>query len=67
MFPTHSLDGVDKKDSEQIRAIDDWISNTLIPSRFREAVDWTDSWGCIQNGWTLARVVSDGLDPPLPW
>lgn len=64
MFPEPPLDGKDEKASFVIRDIDDWISNTLIPCRFREAVDWEDPWISLHNGWRLAEIVDHGTRLP---
>ncbi len=64
LHPERPLLGKDAVERQTILAQDRWISDVLIPSRFREVVDWTNSWHAIRNGWRLAAVVNSGT--PLP-
>lgn len=62
--PERPLLGRDAAERAVILEQDRWISEALIPSRFREVVDWTNSWDALRNGWRLAEIVDSGT--PLP-
>ena len=64
VFPARPILGESLADTEQILAIDRWVSDQLIRGHFRMAVDWEGTWDALRNGWILARAVHDGT--PLP-
>lgn len=51
----------------KIMEIDAWISDMLIPSMFREVVDWGRSDKAMRNGWRLAHIVNSRTPIPLHW
>jgi glutathione S-transferase len=65
LYPEPPLLGRNANDRQKILSIDQWVSNVMIRSQFREAVDWTNSYHSIRNGWRLARMVNFGT--PIPW
>ena len=72
-FPQRPILPSDPMQRAHILQIDQWISDHLIPSGFRYAVEWQNTWYSITNGWRLARAVSDARPLPLyvrliwPW
>lgn len=56
---------VREEDKETVMAIDKWVSDQLIPARFRAAVEWPSPINAIRNGWKLARAVNNAT--PMPW
>lgn len=44
---------------------DSWVSDSLIPSVFRHAVEWQSTYNSITNGWRLARAVHNATPLPL--
>jgi glutathione S-transferase len=67
LFPDKPLLGKTEGERKKILHIDNWISDMMIPSRFREAVDWTNSFNSIRNGWRLAKIVNFGTPIPFKW
>ncbi|MGF1604884.1 MAG: glutathione S-transferase family protein [Rhodothalassiaceae bacterium] len=67
LAPEPPMDGEDEVDAFKIRDIDAWVSDMLIPSRFREAVDWEDTPTALKTGWRLASIVHAGTPLPLHW
>ncbi len=65
LYPEKPILPTEPDERELILNIDQWISDSLIPSYFRNAVEWQNTWHSIQNGWLLARTVSDGTPLPL--
>lgn len=63
-FPEKPLLGHTLASREKILSIDDWVSDQLIPSRFRAAVEWQNSLDSIRNGWKLSRAVNEGTKIP---
>jgi len=63
-FPDKPLLGTSPEQREEILAIDNWISEQLITTMFRMAVDWPSTTKGIKNGWTLARAVNAAS--PMP-
>jgi glutathione S-transferase len=61
-FPEKSIMGGAQR--EEVLAIDDWVSEHLIPARFRAAVQWESTFDAIRNGWTLSTAVNAGT--PIP-
>ena len=66
-FPDKPLMPTDPAARETAIRIDDWISDQLIPARFREAVEWDKPLNSTRNGWRLARIVHFGTPLPLAW
>ena len=64
-FPEKPLLGDDDKDKKAILKVDDWISQVMIPSRFREAVDWQSAFVSCKNAWRLSRIVNHGTKLPF--
>ncbi|MEM8800125.1 MAG: glutathione S-transferase family protein [Pseudomonadota bacterium] len=67
LFPERPYLGADEDDRARIFAVDDWVSNRMIPARFREALDPDNKWRATRNGWRLAQVVNGGTPIPLKW
>ena len=65
LYPEKPILPGDKNVQEKVLEIDQWISNSLIPSYFRGAVEWENTWNSIRNGWKLASTVSNAT--PLPF
>ena len=65
LYPEPSILPDSQSEREQILKIDQWISDQLIPSYFRNAVEWQNSWYSITNGWRLSRAVSSDTKLPL--
>lgn len=65
LYPEKPIMPADQPARAEILAIDRWISESLIPTIFRRAVEWENPIYSIQNGWKLARAVHDAT--PLPW
>lgn len=63
-FPERNILGDSKADTQHILAIDRWISDHLITSVFRSAVDWESAWDSMRDGWLLARAVNNAT--PIP-
>ena len=61
-FPEKSLMAGTHK--AEVLAIDKWISEELIPARFRAAVEWERPLDSLRNGWILSTAVNAGT--PLP-
>lgn len=66
-FPEAPILGQDQAERDTVLAIDDWVSDFLIPGRFREVLDWDNALNSLQNGWRLARIVHAGTPIPLMW
>jgi len=64
-YPERSILPNDKVARNAILDVDQWVSNSLIPSVFRYAVEWQNPWHSITNGWRLSRAVSHST--PLPF
>jgi len=73
LYPERPILPNDQQSRDDILLIDQWISNSLIPSVFRYAVEWQNAWYSITNGWRLSRAVSNATPLPLyvrilwPW
>jgi len=65
LYPERPILPVDQVEKETILSIDQWVSDHLIPSVFRYAVEWQNSWYSITNGWRLSEAVSNGTRLPL--
>jgi glutathione S-transferase len=65
LYPEPPLLGMNANDRQKILSIDQWVSDVMIRSQFCEAVNWTNSYHSIRNGWRLARIVNFGT--PIPW
>jgi len=65
LFPARPIMPKDETRAKNILDVDAWISNSLIPSMFRGAVEWQSTFNSISNGWRLARTVSNAT--PLPF
>ena len=65
LYPEHSILPGDETIRNSVLEIDQWISDNLIPSVFRYAVQWQNPWHSITNGWRLSRAVSHST--PLPF
>jgi len=63
-FPDAPLLGTSSKERAQIIALDNWVSERLIPSVFRLIVDWPSIGTGVSNGWKLAKAVH--FATPLP-
>ncbi|MCW8194511.1 glutathione S-transferase family protein [Proteobacteria bacterium 005FR1] len=65
LYPENPIMPADESLKAEILAIDHWVSESLIPTNFRRAVEWENPVYAIRNGWKLARAVHDAT--PLPW
>ena len=65
LFPQRPILPSDDGSRKDILEVDEWISNDLIPSVFRYAVEWQNRWYSITNGWRLSRAVSHATPLPL--
>ena len=65
VFPQRPLLPHDDIQSKEILTIDKWVSDELIASVFRYAVEWQNPWYSISNGWRLSNVVSQATPLPL--
>lgn len=65
LYPNKPILPADKNAKEKILNIDQWVSHSLIPSYFRSAVEWENTWNSIRNGWKLANAVSHAT--PIPF
>lgn len=66
VFPDKPLLGHTPKERDTILHIDNWVSDHLIPARFRAAVEWEKPLQSIKNGWILAKAVNDATRiPPI--
>ena len=66
-FPERPLLPEDAAAQAHVEEVDAWVSDSLIPSRFRMTVDWQDAWPSIRRGWRLAEIVHSGTPLPLHW
>lgn len=61
-FPERSI--LPEIHRDEILSIDAWVSNQLIPARFRAAVEWENTFDSIRNGWVLSTAVNSGTAIP---
>jgi len=64
LYPEHPILPDIEAEKEHILQIDNWVSDSLIPSMFRGACEWQSNFNSITNGWKLSRAVSNVT--PLP-
>jgi len=64
LYPQKPIMPVEQAARAKVLLIDRWISDSLIPTIFRRAVEWESSVDSILNGWKLSRAVSEAT--PLP-
>lgn len=65
LYPQKPLLPESTEQREAVLAVDRWISDSLLPSIFRYAVEWQNPWYSIQNGWRLSRAVHNATPLPL--
>jgi len=65
LYPEKPIMPAEESARAEILSIDQWISESLIPTIFRRAIEWENPIYSIQNGWKLSRAVHDAT--PLPW
>ena len=65
LYPEIPIMPADKTARGEVLAIDQWVSESLIPTIFRRAIEWENPIYSIENGWKLARAVHNAS--PLPW
>ena len=65
LYPAIPIMPADEAARAEVLAVDQWVSESLIPTIFRRAVEWENPIYSIQNGWKLARAVHNAS--PLPW
>ena len=65
LYPERSILPKDQQAQTEILSVDQWVSDHLIPSVFRYAVEWQNPWYSLSNGWRLAKAVSH--ETLLPW
>ena len=58
LFPEEPLFGQSQQDKEEILALDDWVTNSLILSSFRTVHDAPMTARLRQTAWRLAAIVS---------
>ncbi len=63
-YPERPMLPVDKSERDRVLAVDKWVSESLIPSVFRNAYEWENAFYSITNGWKLSRAVNHCT--PLP-
>ena len=64
-FPNKPILGENSAEREQILEVDDWISQQLLPARFRSAIIWDNAWDAIRNGWVLGSAMNNSI--AIPW
>ena len=64
-FPEKPILGITAADRERILQVDDWISQQLLPARFRSAIKWDSAWDAIRNGWILGAAMNNAIS--IPW
>lgn len=64
LYPNKPLMPDSEALKQAVLETDAWISRSLLPSIFRYAVEWQNSWYSIHNGWRLSRAVNNAT--PLP-
>ena len=57
LYPEIPIMPADKTARGEVLAIDQWVSESLIPTIFRRAIEWENPIYSIENGWKLARAV----------
>lgn len=73
IYPERRILPLEESDRVMVMKIDQWVSQQLIPSVFRYAVEWQNPLHSIMNGWRLSRAVNDATPIPLyarffwPW
>lgn len=67
VFPDKLITGSMPIEKSIILEHDQWVSDTLIPGRFREALDGKQSLSVMLNGWRLARIVHSATPIPMKW
>jgi len=65
LYPKRPILPSKQEDRGLILGIDKWVSDQLIPSVFRYAVEWQNPWYSITNGWRLSKAVNNGTRLPL--
>lgn len=65
LFPSKPLLPTSDTAKQNVLNVDAWISKSLLPSVFRYAVQWQNTWYSIHNGWRLARAVNNATPMPL--
>ncbi len=67
LYPEKPLLPADPSARDTVLAIDDWVSDKLIPARFMEALKWSNPINSIRSGWRLAQIVNGGTPIPALW
>lgn len=65
LYPEKPLLGKSDDDRQRILSVDKWISEQLIPSRFRETVQAKNKIHAAINGWKLAKAVHSVTPIPM--
>ena len=65
LYPKRPMLPDSDAERDRILAIDRWLSDSLIPSMFRAACEWQNTFNSITNGWKLSRAVSNATPLPL--
>lgn len=65
LYPNKPILPSDQGQRDLVLKVDQWISDSLIPSAFRYAVEWQNPWYSVTNGWRLSRAVSHGTKLPM--
>lgn len=66
VFPDRPILGTTEEDTEDILEIDQWVTDQLLNGRFRQALEWENTWDAIRNGWKLADIVHASTPIPYP-
>ena len=57
VFPERPILGDTPEETDRILALDQWVSDQLLMGRFRQAMEWENTWDALRNGWTLSRII----------
>jgi len=64
-FPEKPILGNNPVERERILKVDNWISQQLLPARFRVAIIWDSAWDSLRNGWILGAAMNNAF--AIPW
>lgn len=65
LFPERPILGTTAADRARILELDGWVSSSLIPAVFRQAVEWESLANGIRNGWRLSGALH--ASKAMPW
>jgi glutathione S-transferase len=64
-FPQKPLLGSSQAERELILQLNDWVDASLIPSCYRQLMEWESLFGGLRNGWRLGAVLQQTRSLPL--